>query len=109
LDFSQFPNGRWFGEHCSSLIDGICSDYETRPLACVGAPFYDGSFEEYPPNKFIVPWCCFRKPILDRFGIPYEILPTGDDCIIAYTEQGLGDFERWQARRFYQKQTIFWE
>jgi|WetSurMetagenome_2_1015567.scaffolds.fasta_scaffold00469_32 hypothetical protein len=109
LDFSKFPDGRWHSKPCTSLIDGICSDYETRPLACVGSPYFDGGPSEYPSNKFSVPWCCFRKEVLDLLNIPYEILPTGNDCIIAYTERGLSDFERWAARKFFKDQTIFWE
>jgi Fe-S-cluster containining protein len=109
LNFKEFPHGRWHSKPCSSLVEGLCEAYEDRPLACVGSPFFDGGPEEYPPNKFLVPWCCFRKLILDLHGIPYEFLPSGDECIIAYTEQGLGDFERWAARKFYKKQTIFWK
>jgi hypothetical protein len=64
---------------------------------------------EYPPNKFLVPWCCFRKPVLDIHQVPYELLLSGEECIVAYSERGLGDFERWAARKFYKNQTVFWE
>jgi len=103
LDFRNFPDGEWHRSPCTSLRHGICIDYSDRPLACIGAPFYDGGPELYPSGKFpLPPWCYFRKEILDLHQIPYEILDSGEECIEAYKKCGL-NFTRWWERTFYQE------
>jgi len=112
LDFSQFPHKQWIEGLCPYLDMGVCSCYSERPLACQGAPFFDYSFEEvvpiFGPNKFGIPWCSFRLPIVEHFGLPYEILDSGQECIERYAKEGLGRFERWTLKWFH-KRTIFWE
>jgi Fe-S-cluster containining protein len=108
LNFSEFPNGRWHSKPCDYLKEGVCSCYEDRPTACEGSPFFDGGPQLYPSNKFITPWCAYRREVLDYRGTQYEILETGEACIEQYSRQGLDDFERWTERRFYKKRTIFY-
>lgn len=109
LDFKEFPHGRWHSNSCSSLVEGVCIHHIERPVACEGSPFYDGGPHLWPPNKFIVPWCAYRRQVLDHHGIPYEILESGEECILRYSKEGLGDFERWTERRYYKRRTIFYE
>lgn len=108
LDFSQFPNGLWYSKPCDYLEEGVCSCYEARPKACEGSPFFDGSPDLYPANKFIVPWCSFRAAVLDHHSIPYTFLESGEECIEQYSKQGLADFERWTERRYFKGRTIFY-
>jgi Fe-S-cluster containining protein len=111
LDFSQFLGGRWQSNPCPSLQDGLCRDYADRPKACEGSPFFDygeEAFKVYGPYRFPVPWCSFRKHVLQYYGIPFEILETADDCIKAYSAEGLADFERF-AIKWFKHRTVFWE
>lgn len=112
LNFSQFPHGRWHSKPCSSLCDGICLDYDVRPKACEGSPFFDygeEAFEIYGPNRFPVPWCSFRHLVLDYFGKEYAILPRATDCIQAYSRDGtLGNFERF-AIKWFKGNIILWD
>lgn len=109
LDFSKFPHGRWHSSPCFGLVNGVCIDHYNRPVACGGSPFYDGRPELWPSNKFIVPWCAYRRQVLDHHSIPYVILKSGEECINRYTAEGLGDFERWTERKYYKKRTILYE
>ncbi len=109
LNFKEFPNGRWASNPCDYLIDGLCSCYSDRPLACVASPFYDGSPELWPPEKFIVPWCHYRKQVLDYNGVEYVLLDSGEACIEQYIIDGLGNFERWTERKYFKNRTLFYE
>lgn len=109
LNFTRFPRGRWYSDPCQSWKKGLCTCYDERPLACVGSPFYDGDPSSWPVNKFITPWCAYRKQVLDVHDVQYVILPTANECISRYTSEGLGDFERWTERRYYNERTVNYE
>jgi hypothetical protein len=108
LNFKEFPNEKWLGPKCRYLNEGLCTCYDERPLACSGSPFFDQEVEIYPPNKFCIPWCSYRRLVCDFYKIPYQILDSAEECIEQYRKIGLGDFERWTVK-FFKKRTVFYE
>lgn len=95
---------------CKYLDGGLCSCYQDRPTACEFSPFFDYTVEEavayFGPSSFIVPWCSFRKVVLEALELPYSIVRDAEEAIAYYKRRGLGDFKRRSIKWFRRRSVI---
>ncbi|MEM4720886.1 MAG: hypothetical protein QXT73_02315 [Candidatus Methanomethylicaceae archaeon] len=106
----DFTRDDWILARCKYLHDGLCSCYQERPTACKFSPFFDYTVEEaaayFGPHSFVVPWCSYRKTILDYLGVPYVLVRDAEEAIAHYKRAGLGDFRRRSIKWFRRRSVI---
>lgn len=78
---------------CDYLVNGLCSNYESRPSTCKEYPDFENQLSDYldNPDLFYVPWCYYRSVVCEVLGIPYKFLEDGIQCQDFYLTQILVD------------------